>query len=140
MSPGTFLFTPYTTPLNKPIRAFSGVSHHLNADDTHIYISVSPHTASSNLHTLQQCPFCLQDWMNKNELKLNPDKPEFTVLGSHSDGEKLQKFFRPNIMGSVTYTQQILVFLFQLGPSQFLSKQCLLSLPTEDLCIFLCEL
>ena len=51
---GPLLFTLYTTPLSLVINRHH-LSHHLYADDTHIYISLSTSDASSSLQQLRTC-------------------------------------------------------------------------------------
>ena len=74
---GSLLFTLYTTPLSKIISRHN-VCHHLHADDTQIYITLSKSVMS--LALLQDCLLDVGDWMRSSKLKLNPDKTEVYCL------------------------------------------------------------
>ncbi len=77
---GPLLFIMYTAPLSGLISGFHNVRHHLYADDTQVYIAITPENASKAVPELQSCLCVIQDWMSANELKLNPDKTEFIAL------------------------------------------------------------
>ena len=97
---GPVLFTLYTAPLSKIISAFSSLSHHLYADDTQIYLDLTPNTITSSIEQLQKCLSAVQSWMAENKLKLNPDKTEFIVLGTEKQQTKLADHFPIDIMGN----------------------------------------
>ena len=82
---GPALFTMYTAPLSKFIQGFRSISHHLYADDTQIYTSVTPDNASRRLQMLQECISSIQGWMVQNKLRLNPGKTEFLLNGTVSN-------------------------------------------------------
>ena len=96
---GPLLFTMYTTPLGNIFSGYPMISHHIYADDTQVYISLSNCDASSTLDQLSSCLEAVKNWMNDNLLKLNPDKTEFLLIGSNAQREGLMHLFPAPIMG-----------------------------------------
>ena len=89
---GPVLVTLYTAPLSQII-ARHDVEHHIDADDTHIYISLSGSEALESLTDLKSCVTDVFGWMTNSELKLNPSKTEFIIIGSKKQREKLKDLF-----------------------------------------------
>lgn len=78
------MFTIYTTPLAKIIRKH-GLSYHLYADDTQLYLAFKPSSETSKSDTIRKLEACvkdIQDWMTSNMLKLNGDKTELVIITS----------------------------------------------------------
>ena len=78
---GPFGFKPYTKPLTQIAKKY-GVSIHLYADDTQLYIAFDPLDHENALSTLESCIADIREWMRQNCLKLNDTKTEFMVMGS----------------------------------------------------------
>ena len=97
---GPILFSLYTTPLSKVISAYKSVKFHFYADDTQLYIHLSPDSTSAAFVQLQQCLSDVKSWMGSNKLKLNPDKTEFILFGSEAQRAKLASCFPVDILGS----------------------------------------
>ena len=89
---GPVLFTLYTAPLSQII-ARHDVEQNIDADDTHIYISLSGSEALESLTDLKSCVTDVFGWMTNSKLKLNPSKTEFIIIGSKKQKEKLKDLF-----------------------------------------------
>ena len=70
------LFILYTTPLSSMISAHT-IPHHLDADDSQVYVSFASGDSAAALNGLQSCLASVQSWMLMNKPKPNSDKTEF---------------------------------------------------------------
>lgn len=77
------LFSLYMLPLGRILTSYN-IHYHLYADDTQLYIPVSPHDPSS-IASLHKCLADVRRWMSENFLQLNENKTEVLVLGPHSE-------------------------------------------------------
>ena len=89
---GPLLFTLYTTPLNNIVSRHN-VCHHLYADDTQIYITLSKSEPEMSLALLQDCLLDVCDWMRSSKLKLSPDKTEVLLFGTKLHRKEFMKHF-----------------------------------------------
>ena len=97
----SILFFLYTTPLSRVIQNHPCV-------DIHYMQTICSYMPISHIR-MWLMPFdrlksCLNDvkkWLSANNLKLNPAKTEFIILGSKSQCEKLNKSFPDNILGNL---------------------------------------
>ena len=86
---GPFGFKPYTKPLTA-IAEKHGVSIHLYADDTQLYVSCDPDDPDAALAKLEACIEEIRTWMMHNNLKLNDNKTEFMTIGSRQQQAKVK--------------------------------------------------
>ena len=90
----------YTTPLSKVLSKAKDIDHHLYADDTQVWNSLTLNTFENSLSNLQNTLVSVQDWMQENKLKLNPDKTEFLLIGNKCHRNKLLSKFPINLLGN----------------------------------------
>ena len=79
---GPILFSLYTNPIGSIIHSHSRINYHFYANDTQLYITLSPENFSHSIQKLKNCLNDIQNFMFANKLKLNPDKTEFILIGS----------------------------------------------------------
>ena len=79
---GPILFSLYTNPIGSIIHSHSSINYYFYADDTQLYITLSPEHFSHSIQKLKNCLKDIQNFMFANKLKLNPDKTEFILIGS----------------------------------------------------------
>ena len=125
---GPLLFNLTTTPLSSVIQNHN-LDHHLSADDTKIYVSL---TTPDTCRSLIQLRDCLQDgslWMKNSKLKLNADNTEFLIIGTSTQRAKLDGFFQTHILSqSITPAASVLnlglTFDENVNFKQHISKTC----------------
>ena len=96
------LFSLYTTSLSQVI-ANHNLSHHLYADDTQVYISLSQSNGQESLSTLSDCLTDILSWMESSKLKLNPDKTHLIIIGTKQQRNKVINHFPVKLIGSDTF-------------------------------------
>ena len=81
------LFALYTTPICSMISGHA-TYHHLFSDDTQLYVSFASGQSAAALNDLLLCFTSVQSWMLTNQLKLNPEKTEFLLIGNERQHSK----------------------------------------------------
>uniref|UniRef100_A0A3B3I2H5 Reverse transcriptase domain-containing protein n=1 Tax=Oryzias latipes TaxID=8090 RepID=A0A3B3I2H5_ORYLA len=84
---GPILFNLYMLPLGDVIRRH-GVDFHSYADDTQLYIAMSPDDLEP-VNTLLNCILDIKLWMAENFLQLNQDKTEVLIIGPEDKREMI---------------------------------------------------
>ena len=105
------------------------LDHHLYADDTQIYVSL---TTPDTCRSLNQLRDCLQDvslWMKNSKLKLNADKTEFLIIGTSTQRAQLDGFSPIHILSqSITPAASVLnlgvTFDENFNFKQHIAKTC----------------
>jgi len=78
---GLILFTTYVSP-TASIVSSHGVNQQQYADDTQLFVFLSPASLSSSLCSHQRCVSSLNSRFSRNGLVLNPTKTEAICLGT----------------------------------------------------------
>ena len=89
----------FTSPVGHIISS-SGVRHQQYADDTQLFISLSPANLSESIKCLECCLLRLHEWFCLNGLALNPDKSEAIRLSTHQRSRTLQPYPSINVAGA----------------------------------------
>ena len=119
---GPVLFSLYTTMLSQVI-ANRNLSHHLYADDTQVYISLSQSNVQESLSTLSDCLTDILSWMESSKLKLNPDKTDLIIIGTKQQRNKVINHFPVKLLGSDTFPSDIVRNLGVVFDSDFNFRQ-----------------
>ena len=66
---GPILISLYTNPISSIIHSHSSINYHFYADDTQLYITLSPENFSHSIQKLKNCLNDIQNFMFANKLK-----------------------------------------------------------------------
>ena len=89
---GPFLFCLYSTSISQIITT-QDVSHHMYADDTHVYLELSQSDTHKSISILSDFLTDISLWMKSSKLMLNSDKTEFISIGTNQQRHKLSNNF-----------------------------------------------
>ena len=112
------LFSLYTTSLSQVITN-RNLSHHLYADDTQVYISLSQLNAQESVSTLSDYLTDILLWMESSKLKLNPDKTDIIISGTKQQRDRVINHFPVKLLGSDTFPPDTLLNLGVVFDSDF---------------------
>ena len=87
------------------------IPHRLYADDSPLYVSFASGDSAAALNGLQSCLASVQSWMSTNQLKLNPDKTEFLLIGNERQRSKYLSMFPIELLGVKLTLLNLLVIL-----------------------------
>ena len=119
---GPVLFSLYTTSLSHVITNHN-LSHHLYADDTQVYISLSQSNAQESVSTLSDCLTDILLWMESSKLKLNPDKTDRIIIGTKQQRNRVINHFPVKLLGSDTFPSDTVRNLGVVFDSDFNFRQ-----------------
>ena len=85
---GPFCFPRYTSHVGQIARDH-GISTHMYADDTQLYLAFRPDSGEAAIDQMMDCVEEVRNWMEANMLKLNESKTEYMVIGSNHTQKKL---------------------------------------------------
>ena len=99
---GPFLFSLYTTSVSQIINTHD-VSHHIYADDTHVYIELSQSVTHKSISSLSDCLTDSSLWKKSSKIKLNSNKTEFIIIGTKQQIHKLSNHFSVKLLDNDIY-------------------------------------
>ncbi len=85
------LFSLYMLPLKSQIMRKNQIAYHSYADDTQIYLVLSPNDYSP-IDSLCQCIDEINSWMCQNFLQLNKEKTEVIAFGNKDEVLKVNVY------------------------------------------------
>jgi len=83
---GPRMYCLYSVPVGNIIRQH-GLSYHIYADDTQLYIKVNTTALNQTKRSLELCLADIDDWMKNNLLKLNQDKTDFILFSPRRNAD-----------------------------------------------------
>ena len=112
-------FSLYTSPLCQVIAKFKDVKYHFYADDSQLFVHLSPGNCNNSFQKLKACLDDIHIWMFDNKLQLNPGKTEFIVFGSMGKYIWLKDSFPVNILGNCLSPKDVGQYLDVLYNSKY---------------------
>ena len=125
---GPVLFSLYTTSPSRFIINLN-INHHLYADDTQVYISLSPTDTHTSISTVNDCLTDILSWLESSKLKLTIDKTYMIINGINQQGNKIVDYFPVKMIGNDTpYSDTVrnlgVVFDSRFSVHQYISNVC----------------
>ena len=99
---GPLLSTLYTALFSSLISGHA-IPHHLYADDSQLYVSVSSGDSAAALNGLQSYLASSSPGCSTNKLQLNPDKTEFLLIGNERQWSRYLSVFPIELAAVKTY-------------------------------------
>jgi len=90
----------YTSPFASITSTFS-VPQQQFADDSQLYISLSPSNFLGQIHRLEDCVTALRAWCCHNSLSLKPDNSDSVLFGTRQRSHSFSDITTVNVAGSV---------------------------------------
>ena len=130
---GPLLFIMYCKEIESIAKKY-GLSIHLYADDSQLYIEISNDNLSDVKAAIESCLHDIQVWMTTNFLKINEDKTKYLIINPARhpivnqdfdivfDGEQLEKRLSTTILGS-TFTSTLNFKPFIISKCQSCNNQ-----------------
>ena len=110
---GPVLFSLNTTSISQVITNHN-LSHHLYANDTQVYISLSQSNAQESVSTLSDCLIYILFWMESSKIKLNSDKIYLIIIDTKQQRIGSSTIFQLNCL-AVIHSHQILFAILVLS-------------------------
>ena len=96
---GPLLFTVYTSPVANIASSYN-IGQQQYADDTQLFIALSPKDYSADISSLSSCLCSLHSWFSLNGLALNPDKSDAILFGTSQRSHSYTSLISFDVAGS----------------------------------------
>ena len=122
---GPVLFTLYTAEVSTIISK-QNIAHHLYADDTQLYQTITMESKQTTLNNIETCTSDIKQWMTRNKLKLNEDKTELIIFRKNATNRIIENISVNGTVIHCTPTVRNLGFFFDetLTMNYHISKVC----------------
>ena len=95
---GPLLFSIYTSPTAHTAQAH-GIQQQQYADDTQLYVALSPNSMVTQVSALESCLESLQAWFSANSMTLNAGKSNTILFATTQRAQSLPNQVSVNISG-----------------------------------------
>jgi len=119
---GPLLFSIYTSPIAHIAQAH-GIQQQQYADDTQLYVALSPNSMVTHVSALESCLESLQAWFCANSMTLNPDKSNAILFATTQRAQSLPNQVSVNISGvTIPLSSHVKILGVVLDPRITLSE------------------